>query len=178
MNALLTLEELYDRSHAVMLREGWYAPGDDHPISVGILARPTRLFAAGDVVFDYFTNGSGERWSFIGWSSKRRSAIVRHYLQYARYRSSEADRQEAREWREKHSHLRHEVSDWWWRPTSEQVTNRSTVRLVFRRDLPEPQRSWSDPDVRRFALSALRAAYSASPVSTTSGGPTIESERS
>jgi len=160
--------ERYDRSLAVLRAEHWHPTLDEQPYAAGILVRPTRLYAAGDVVFDYFTNGQGERWSFMGWSSKRRAAIGAHYLQFARFGPSAADRIKAAEWRRTHPHLKGEVYDWDWTDKSIQHENRSTVRLVPRPDALATL-SWEHPDLRRFALSALRAAYSERPVSTNSG---------
>lgn len=173
------ITERYDRSLEVALEEQWHP--DDTPIAVGILARPTRVFAAGDVVFEHFSNGTGERWAFQGWSSKRRCSVTHHYLQYARHMPSAEDRAEAAECRRKNAHLRAEREKamarfglrhdwwWWWTAPSLQIDNRATVRLVMRSELLEGARPWSDPDLRRLALSALRAAYSARSVSTNSG---------
>lgn len=163
----IPLCERYDRSFATM-ESGYWSPSlYGQPYCAALFMRATRLFAAGDIVFEHIANGGGERWSFNGWSSKRRCAVTGFYLQYARHAPSAADYAEAAAWWKAHPQFGDRRYDDGAHP-SVQHENRSTVQLVMHPD-PNRERSWSDPDVRRLALSALRAAYSARPVSTNSG---------
>ena len=131
----------YDRSCELL--DSWLHHDED-AYCAAILRRPTRLFATGDVLFSSFTNGQAERWAFSGWSSKRRAPIRDFYVQFGRW-----------QWPEDEARGR-------------QFTNRTPLALVTR---PAALRkhSWRQPGLRRFALSALRAACPAFPVSTNSG---------
>jgi len=106
---------------------------------VGVIMRPHRLFAAGDVVFSHWANGGGERAPFLGKSTKLGRFIGPMFLQFARHRNRET------------------------------FFNNSLVHIFARPD-ELSSKSWSHPELRELALSALRAACSAPPVSTTSGG--------
>ena len=140
--------------------------GDVHG-TLGVYVRPTRVFLQGDVVLCWWNNGGGERLQVSGWSSKKRALIVQLMQSYARYDSWDVVERKEKAWHHTkviHREPKHML----------QHGDRVALRIValpaelIRRE-PQSFERWSRPDMRRLALSGLRAAYSAPPVRTDSG---------
>lgn len=160
MTPSFSLGESYDRSMTAVTADEWRSWMNvdlAEAYAVGLVIRPLRVFAKGDVVVDHIANGQGERWSFSGWSSKRRATIRGLYLPFGRFTRR--------------------MQDGRWQSTFHD--NRTPVWL-FVRPAEFANVSWTQPALREHALrafraaiaarsSARRAAHAACPVSTDSG---------
>jgi hypothetical protein len=165
MNEQLSLEDKWDRAviAAQMLSESEF--GDElvyGPYRAAFVARPTAVFAKGDVVICYFSNGSGERCWIYGYSTKKHCylpASGRSHLmaQFARHSPGTPH------WRVP----THQIAQ----GDCKQHRNKSPVRLIEPPDHAIAGLPLHDPVVRAHVLEALQAAYAAFPAGLGSREP-------
>jgi len=134
----------------------------DSGVGLAVYQRNTRLFARGDLVLVWFTNGGGSRWPVYGRSS-RGYVVAYRYEQGHRYR-------ERGKWQPQFTNGPH-VYGPYRSSTSDCYSNKSTIRLV---DVPTEISNGLKSDsalLRRWFSEALRAGYAACGVG--SGSPAL-----